>query len=139
MAINRDLYNSIGLSVSLDCAVYTADQNGTGVDILGHDAVVACFGFGATGDTLSASINVLPVLQESDASGSGFTDVAAADMLGALTLVDDNTKDSIIQKVGYIGSKRYLRTKYDFTGTHTNGIECFGFIIRGNASLQPVS
>ncbi len=135
---NRDISKHFDLPLSLDAAVYTSDQNGTGVDIRGYDAVTACFGFGATGDTLSGSVKVLPVLQESD-DNSTFTDVAAADMVGTLTVVDDNAEDSVIQRVGYIGSKRYIRTKFDFTGTHTNGIECYGFLIRGNPAYQPTS
>jgi hypothetical protein len=138
MAFNREIHNSLGFSLSLAAAVYTSDQDGTGVDVQGYDAVEALFVFGATGDTLSGSVKVLPVLQESD-DNSTFTDVDAADLRGALTVVDDNAKDDTIQKVGYIGSKRYLRTKFDFTGTHSNGIECVGIVVKGLPHRQPVA
>ena len=128
--MKRDLASNLFPAVSLDVAVFTSDQNGTGVDLAGYESAVALFIFGASGDTLSGSVKVLPVLQESDDDGT-YTDVAAADLVGALTVVDDPAEDSLVQKVGYIGSKRYLRTKFDFTGTHTNGIECSGVVVRG--------
>jgi len=126
----KDLYNNLDFSVSLDAAVYTSDQNGTGVDLQGYEGAVALFTFGASGDTLSASVKIDGVLQESD-DNSTFTDVADSDLLGTEPTVDDNTKDSTVYAVGYIGSKRYIRTKFDFTGIHTNGTECSGIIVRG--------
>lgn len=135
---NRDISKHFDIAVSLDCAVFTGDQNGTGVDLKGYDAATACFGFGASGDTLSGSVKIQCVLQDSD-DNSAFTDAAAADVIGTQALVDDPAEDSTIYRVGYVGSKRYIRTKFDFTGTHSNGIECFGFVIRGLPAQQPTS
>jgi hypothetical protein len=134
---NRTQHRNFDIAVSLDAAVYTADQNGIGVDIKGYDAVTAVWGFGATGDTLSGSVFVVGVLQESD-DNSTFTDVAAADMVGTPPTVDSNAEDSVTYQVGYIGSKRYLRTKYDFTGTHSTGIEGFGLVIRHLPAQLPL-
>lgn len=64
-------------------------------------------------------------LQESDAAGSGFTDVTeAGDVLvgsarspvtppdsgtGVFLVVDDAAEDEQVYRVGYIGTKRYVR------------------------------
>ena len=83
----------------------TADCNGVEVDVI----VGALTGVDATNF-------ITPVLQESDTTkAADFTAVNAADMLGAFSKVDAATKDSVIQRVGYIGSKRYLRVNLDYT------------------------
>lgn len=128
----RDQATHLFPAVSLDAAVYTSDQDGTGVDIQDYESATALFIFGASGDTLSGSVKVAGVVQESD-DNSSFTDVADADLIGTEPLVDDAAEDSTVYKVGYIGAKRYIRTKFDFTGTHTNGIECSGVVVRGRA------
>jgi hypothetical protein len=135
---NRSLVDNVAVRVSLDAADYTSDQNGTGVDTRGFDSVTALFGFGASGDTLSGSVYVAGVVQESD-DNSVFTDVADADLVGTEPLVDDPAEDSAVYKVGYIGNKRYIRTKFDFTGTHSVGIECYGVVLLGHPGVAPQS
>lgn len=67
---------------------------------------------------VDASNYVTPVLQESDTTvGTGFTAVDASDIIGGFSKVDSTTKDSVIQRAGYIGHKRYVRVNFDYTGT----------------------
>ena len=122
--MKRDLHNNITLVQSIVPIVGNNDTEGTGVgvDLASYEAAEMVFHFGDSGDTLSGSVSVLPVLQESDSLGSGYTDVAAADMLGTLTIIDAPSEDQVVQSVGYVGNKRYIRAFMDFTGTHTNGI-----------------
>src|SRR5262245_38578217 len=79
------------------------DGTGTGVDLRGYGSALAIVHIGVSGDTLSGSVKLLPVLQESDTLGSGYTDVAAGDIDGAFTLVDDAAEDDVVQVVGYLG------------------------------------
>jgi hypothetical protein len=58
-----------------------------------------------------------PKLQESDVSGSGFTDVVAADQIGTLAALAANT----VQQVSYIGAKRYVRVVVTVSGATTGG------------------
>ena len=59
-----------------------------------------------------------PKLQESNTTAEGdFTDVAAADIDGAFTVVNSTAKDETIQRVAYRGSKRYVRAVLTYTGT----------------------
>lgn len=81
---------------------------------------------------------VIAVLQESDTlAGTGFGAVAAADMDGAFTVVDATSKDSCIQRVAYIGGKRYVRVNLDFTGSAITGpVSVVGIL--GRPSLAPI-
>lgn len=120
----RDLHSNITLVPSIDPIVGNNDTEGTGVgvDLADVSAAEMVFHFGISADTLSGSVSVLPVLQESDTLGSGYSTVAAADMIGSLSIIDDPAKDPAVQAVGYTGNKRFIRAFVDFTGTHTNGI-----------------
>lgn len=72
-----------------------------------------------SGGSASAADTITPVIYESDATGSGFTSVADADLLlteDALTL---STAAGKIDKVGYRGIKRYLKIRLYGTGTAT--------------------
>lgn len=63
-----------------------------------------------TGSIADADATFTVLLEESDASGSGFAAVADADLLGTEALAafqfDD---DNECRKLGYIGAKRYTR------------------------------
>lgn len=136
----RSTLHEITAAATLLPLVANDDSEGTGtaVDLLGYETATALFLIGASGDTLSGSVKFLPTLQESD-DGTGWTDVAAADLDGTLTLVDGASDDETIQAVGYLGSKRYLRAFYDFTGTHTNGCPLAAVIVRGAPKTAPTS
>jgi hypothetical protein len=79
--------------------------------------------------------------QESNTTvGTDFTDVAAADLIGAFTLVNSTSKDSVLQRVGYKGSKRYVRLIPDYTGTGiTVGIIVVIGILAGGGDIPPDS
>lgn len=75
-------------------------------------------------------------LQESNTTADGdATTVAAADVQGAFTVIDSASEDSVVQCVGYKGSKRYVRIKFDYTGT---GISA-GYIAAVGVVGHPIS
>lgn len=115
-----------------------ADGTGVGVDLKGFESAAAVFVIGESGDTLSGTVYMTPKVQESDSLASGYTDVAAADLDGILTVIDDAAEDDVIQVVGYRGSKRYIRAFVDFTGTHTNGTPIAAVVLRGHPKVAPV-
>lgn len=134
----QDLKNNLKVVQSLAPAVRTADASGTGVDLYGYNAAVVLFEFGASGDTLSGTVKVAGLVEESD-DNSTFTAVADADLIGTEPLVDDPAEDALTYKVGYKGSKRYIRGSFDFTGTHTNGIPCATTVVLGAPANAPVA
>jgi hypothetical protein len=97
------------------------------------------FAIGASADTLSGSVKFEPKLQHSDAPGSGFVDVPAAELDGTLSVIDAAAEDEVVQAVSYLGAKRYLRAFVDFTGTHTNGTPLAALVIRGRPTYLPAA
>lgn len=103
-----DMAGTTGASSLLD----TAGFNGVEVDVIIGEL---------TG--IGTSNYLTPVLQECDTTeGDDFAAVDEADMIGTFTKVDAAAEDSLIQRVGYIGSKRYVRVNLVYTGTITAGI-----------------
>lgn len=142
--MRRDLEARLDVTASLAPLVRTADANGTGVDLRGYDGALVVAHVGAEGDTLSGSVLISLELEESD-DDSTYTDVAAGDMLGGVggssgqfALIDDNAEAPAVHKIGYIGSKRYIRVVYNVTGTHTTGTPASAVIVRGLASREPL-
>lgn len=103
----RDIHNSIEFTPSLANAAVTATANGTSIDLAGAEAAEVIIDAGTVGGTTPVfTVEV----QESDASGSGFAEVAAGDLLGGSgELTIDAANDAQIHTRGYIGNKRYLR------------------------------
>lgn len=85
----------------------TTAQVGQVIDRQGYGAVTYLI---ATGSIADADATFTVLLEESDASGSGYAAVADADLLGTEALAgfqfDD---DNECRKLGYIGNKRYTR------------------------------
>lgn len=105
----RDLMNNIDVKRVIS-PVSVADntaQVGTVVDGQGFDSVTYLI---ATGSLADADVTFTVLLEESDASGSGFAAVADADLIGTEALAgfqfDD---DNECRKLGYRGAKRYTR------------------------------
>ena len=121
----QDLAHANTTTALLDC------QNFGSAEIL--LAIGALTGVDAT-NTLT------PKLQECDTTAnSSFTDVAAADIDGAFTVVNATTKDSTIQRVAYLGGKRYIRVVLTYAGTAISAgvIGCYGIV--GRPSKAPIA
>ena len=76
------------------------------------------------------------MVYEAAATGDSFTSVATADLLGteaALTL----SAAGQIKRVGYAGSKRYLKLRLYGTGTATAIVAATAVL--GNPDLAPVA
>ena len=105
----KDLMNLIDVKRVIS-PVSVADntaQVGTVVDRKGYDGLTYIIAPGSIADA-DATFTVL--LEESDASGSGYTAVSDDDLIGTEVLAafqfDD---DNECRKLGYKGSKRYTR------------------------------
>jgi hypothetical protein len=95
----RDLKNNVDAIQSIDPATHNSNQTGTGVDLQGYEAAMAVVYSGALTDGTHT-----PKLQESD-DDSSYTDVSASDVVGTFA----NISADAVQRVGYKGSKRYVR------------------------------
>lgn len=126
----RDLYNNLATVQLLDPqAINDTDTKSALLDTREHGGaliLVPCGTF--TGADADSYVSL--ILQESDTTVDGdFTAVATTDMHRAITtataglfgLVNSTSVDNALFKVGYIGSKRYIRVLLDFT-TGTGGV-----------------
>lgn len=117
----RDMYNSIKELI----AIYPRAVGTTGaangvtspiIDMQNYEKITFVY---SAGGSASVADTVTPVVLECATTGGTFTSVADTDLLGtedALTLA---TAAGQVNKIGYIGSKRYLKFKLYGTGTAT--------------------
>jgi len=125
----RDLHNNLNAFHATSPQVATTDVLSDAIDLQGYEGAEIFALLGASGTSLSGSVKVEGKLTECATSGGSYTAVAEADMLGAISgtstgsffLADATSEDETTYKVGYIGSKRYLKVNLDLTGTFSGG------------------
>lgn len=114
----RDLYNSYKAVPAFGPVARPAGA-GIAVDLTGFEGALFVFQSGAMG---AVAGTYTWKLQESDLSGSGYTDVAAEYVLGGPTVVFDQAVGAdanASKKIGYIGHKRYVKA---FSTEATGGV-----------------
>lgn len=128
----RDIKNNVDAAHSLEPAVRaTGTTNGSGVDLQGYDSAMVLVYFGAyTNGTHT------PTLEHSD-DNSSFTAAASTDMDGSFTAVSSGAGANTLQRVGYRGSKRYVRAVMTVASGAT-GAASAAVIVRGKAASAPV-
>jgi hypothetical protein len=114
----KDLYD---ISASLAPAARTASANGSAIDLANYLENMVVFAPGTITDGTHT-----PKLQES-ADNSSWSDVAAADQVGTLAALASNT----IQKVSYIGRRRYIRAVVTVAGATTGGVYGVNVTLKG--------
>lgn len=72
-----------------------------------------------SGGSASVADTIVPVVYESAATGSGFTSVANADLIGDETALTLTTAAGKGKGIGYRGNKRYLKLRLYGVGTAT--------------------
>ena len=124
----RDINSNLDVNESIRPAVLSADADGQAVDLLGSDSCLIVVSVGAVTGTMTTTT---VTLEESDVSGSGYTDVADADILGTEPTLTANTAFQF----GYRGAKRYVRATFT-VGAATNAAVS-ATVIRGNLARSP--
>lgn len=144
--MRQDIVNNIKITPSISPITIPAAQTGlvtkgTAVDVAGYESVALEVALGAIVAGDAAATTGAVVLEESDTTTDGdFGTIAAGDLIAVDTLtglVAANAGQT--KKIGYIGSKRYVRAKATITTGATTGafpISCA--IILGNARNNPV-
>ena len=129
----RDMAHNLGPVLSLSPAARTASANGTAVDLLGFGEAAVLVTIGTWTDGTHT-----PKLQESDNGTSGWTDVAAGDLIGSFSVVNSAGGGNAVQRVSYIGNKRYIRAVLTVASA-TNGAFAGVLVVRGNPASAPVA
>lgn len=122
-----DLYNNLSVATTLAPAARTASENGAAVDLQGYEGAMIA----AIVGTITDGTHTLTV-QESD-DGSTWSDVAAENLQGSFTNLASDTN----QKVGYHGTKRYIRVNVTVSGAANGGAYSVA-VVRGNPRKAPV-
>ena len=126
----RDLVNNISAASTLAPAVYNASTDGAAVDTRGFESLAAVIHTGAIVSAGDFSVK----FQESDASGSGFTDIAADGLVAnglPATLVAAS-----VYECGFRQTKRYVRAVLTKAGGTSIAVGIT--LLRGNPNLAPV-
>jgi hypothetical protein len=121
-----DLKNDVKVLKTIVPQTMAGNVNGDSVDRQGFGSMtLVALGDGTAVGTIK--------IQDSDASGSGFADAAAGDILGTNDNAVNTTDTEIT--IGYTGSKRYVRAVW----TNTTGGEVSACFLGGSPDLKPVS
>ena len=134
----RDLASNIAIRAVIAPAVVADNTAAVGgvIDRRGFDSLTYVI---ATGTLADVDATFAALLEESDASGSGFTAVPPGGMIrtqarARFPYADDGT----VRKLGYIGHKRY--TRLTITPTGNSGSAPFSAVaVLGHASARPTS
>lgn len=152
----RDLHSCVKAVTHVANAAITATSTpSTGVDLEGFDSAEFLINVGAVANIANSPQPTWAFkLQESDTSNSGFTDVTnSSDVLvgsaaspveapnsstGVFLTIDDAAEDATHYRVGYVGSKRYVRVVA--TAANTPGSTPYSVTaILGHAELAPTA
>lgn len=110
MSILRDLYNNLAIERGISPVVVSDNTAFVSqvIDMQGCSAVLFAIAAGTLAD---AGATFTALLEESDASNmGGSNEVADADMLGTEAGASfDQDDDNAVFKLGYVGTKRYIR------------------------------
>lgn len=131
----KDLFNNLKLTTILAAAVYNSLQTSTVVDMNGYQSVLFVVGTNTVTDGTYA------VTIEGSDDNVTFTPVTEAYWLQGETgvaLPILSTDDNKTFKLGYLGSKRYLRLKLTPTGATTGG-SFYILAIQGSPRHAPVA
>ena len=128
----RDLKNNISVQQSLAPASQTAAVDGASIDLQGFNSACAVIDAGAIGGTTpSFTFEV----QESD-DDAAFTAVADTDLEGVEPVL---TAGGSVTRVGYTGSKRYLRVAITAATGTTPTLLCSASFVLGHPAGAPVA
>jgi hypothetical protein len=141
----KDLYDKIAPRTMIESALLAADTTPSAIDLQGFKSAAIVLDIGVGGITFDGTNKIEFVLTHSD-DDSTYTNVADADVLGVTGVTNGIIKSLVaahaaatISKFGYIGGKRYIKLKADFSGTHGTGTQIAAIAILADAAFQPAA
>lgn len=112
-----------------------ATKTGATIDRQGYESLE----FLAIAGVITDSTLTCTVYESNASDMTGETAVADADLIGQTNgFVHNAASSSTIKKVGYKGTKRYVRLKIVQTSATTGGFVC-AVAIQGNAKFNPLT
>lgn len=124
----KEFKTKIDIVQSLAPAARTSSANGVSADLQGYNAATVVFELGAKTDGTHT-----PSVEESD-DDSSYSAVSASDLIGSISALSANS----VQRVGYVGAKRYIRGVLTISGATTGALSSVN-VIRGEAGKEPLA
>lgn len=145
----RDLFNSLAPVSLIDAVTLAADNTPAKIDLRGSRSCLILLAIGIGGITFSASNKIEFVLTHSSDDVT-YDNVATGDVVGdalAPTTITGGIVRSLVaahaagtlQKLRYVGGRRYLKLLADFSGTHGTGTPIVALALRGDLDLKPAA
>lgn len=144
----RDFSQVLSPAILIPASTLSADNTPPAVDLSGYDGAMISLHIGVGGITFSGTNKIEFVLTHSE-DNSTYTNVTDADIVkdanapasisnGIVRALVAAHAAATVQKIGYIGNKRYLKLLADFSGTHGTGTPIAAIAIRGFPLTAPV-
>ena len=128
--MQQSLKETFDVVVSLAGTARIATANGTGVDLQPYNAgTIVVVPVSWTDGTHALTV------QESD-DNSTFTNVAAGQLDGTMPTLSGAGGVSTISRVGYLGTKRYIRVVSTVSGATTGAVYA-AMVLRGSPRRMP--
>jgi hypothetical protein len=141
----RDLHDNLSPATMILPVVAAADTTPISIDLLGFRAAMVMLNIGVGGITFSTTNKVEFVLEHS-LDNSAWAPVVQGDVLGATVTGSGIVRSLVaakaaadVQKLSYIGGRRYIRMTADFSGTHGTGTAMAAYAVRGMSEALPVA
>ncbi|MBI1274200.1 MAG: hypothetical protein GC131_08995 [Alphaproteobacteria bacterium] len=128
----RDLANNVDVAQSLVPAARSATGTGSAIDLRGYGSAMVVVSFGVWTDGTHT-----PSLEHS-VDGTSFSAVGTADISGTFSAVSGTGGSNTVQRVGYIGERRYVRALMTVT-SGTSGALSSVNIARGHPHNAPLA
>lgn len=146
MTPERDGATEKSPAVLIAAAVLAADNSPAAVDLRGFHEATVLLHIGAGGITFTGTNKIEFVLTHSD-DDSTYSNVTSDDLVldsyapasitnGIVRALTAAHATDTIQKIGYIGGKRYLKLLADFSGTHGTGTAIAAQVVREDKFYQ---
>lgn len=133
--MNTELANQISVVSSISAEAVTAVTDGAGVNLADFNAATVIVNLGTfAGTTPTATVEI-----EESADNATFTAVAATDLTGAIPAQIDTTNDATVYKVGYKGSKQYIRVTVSAIAGAGASLPISATVIRSHGRKYPAS
>lgn len=131
----KDLMSEIKVVPAIAAATVTNNTPPTEIEVdrLGYHGLTFAVLLGTLAD---ADATFTATLTESDTSGSGYTSVAADDIVYGSETTWDYTADGVCKKIGYNGNKRYVKLTIT-PANNTGNAPIAAIAILSNANHNP--
>ena len=140
-----DLYSKVSVKTLIEAAVLAADNTPASLDLRGYQSAIIALDVGAGGITFDTTNKIEFVLTHSDDDVT-YINATANDVQGPATVTNGIVKSLVaahasptLDKIGYVGGKRFIKFKADFSGTHGTGTAIAAIAVLGDPRLSPAA